>query len=143
MSFSGSIPEVLQGSVTNDGFFPNLDLGEFQTIHRLPAEYSPELISEGVTVSMLEVNNDLQSAKQTWRKQGQTELTTDQAALYKRAVFCRAKSYLLQQYATVTAKPSANNEGKEAPERYDAFLKLSANMVRQLQGRGRIGVELI
>lgn len=143
MSFSGIIPEKLQGTVSNDGFFPDLDLGEFQETHRLPAEYAPALISEGVMTAMLEVNDDLERIRQTWQNAGQNKLDNNQTNLYKRAVFCRAKSYLLQQYATVTAKPSANNVGKEAPERYDIFLKFSENAIRQLQGRGRIGVYLI
>ena len=58
------------------------------------------------------------------------------AKLYKRAVYNRAKAQALPQFATVTRRESAENTGKEAPERAETFLAFSQQAVRALQGRG-------
>lgn len=144
MSFSGSIPGKIEGIIANsDSYFPDLDIGIFQKVYRLPAEYSSELLEAELITAMLEVNQDLASARTTWQAAGESALTKIKQALYFKAVYNRAKAILLQQFATVASRPAANNTGKEAPERYRAFLKLSENAIRQLQGRGRIGAAAI
>lgn len=143
MSFSGTVEQQLTGTIENDDLLPALDIGLFQQNYRLPGEYTQSMITEALAVAKDEVNSDLAKAISQWQTNGQTELTPTQKRLYLRGVYCRAKAFLLEQFATVTAKPSANNAGKEAPERYDIFLKLSSNAIRQLQGRGRISSELL
>jgi hypothetical protein len=68
---------------------------------------------------------------------------TFQAATYKRAVYARAKASLLTQFATVTRRDSAENTGKELPERSETFLAFSQQAVRSLQGRGRMTAALL
>lgn len=144
MSFSGRPLAPVSQPVSNpDPFYPDLDIVELQTVYRVPIDYSPELLAESLTVAMLEINADLNGARARWIAAGQSELDSAQTALYRRAVLCRAKSYLLTQFATVVARPAANNEGKSAPERADTFITLSGQALRLLQGRGRIGVRLI
>lgn len=143
MSFSGQKNQALTGTIQNEGIFPALDLGYFQVNYRLPSEYTKDMLTEALEVAMDEINGDLEKALAKWLADGQTELTKRQKRLYLRAVFCRAKAFLLEQFATVTAKPSANNAGKEDPERYSKFLKFSANAVRLLQKKGRISAELV
>jgi hypothetical protein len=50
---------------------------------------------------------------------------------------------LLTQFATVTRRESAENTGKELPERGETFLEFSQQAVRSLQGRGRITAVLL
>jgi len=68
---------------------------------------------------------------------------TFHAATYKRAEYCRAKAYLLQQFATVNRRESAENLAKEAPATEAQFLAFSQQAVRLLQGRGRITAVLL
>lgn len=144
MSFGGTPETTLVGLIANDdSFYPDLDKGQFQKDYRLPGEYTNSMITEALEVAMDEINHDLSLARHNWEQQQLTELSNSQKRLYLRAVYCRAKSYLLENFATVTAKPSANNAGKEAPERYERFLKFSSNAVRRLQKRGRITANLI
>ena len=153
MSFSGKPTTLADQDIENDGFWPNLSVAEFQKGYRLPGEYLGDLLAADLTMAMVEVNTDLAKCKARWQSAGVTSVEsadpvvlperTFQAATYKRAVYCRAKASLLTQFATVTRRESAENTGKEAPERRETFLEFSQQAVRALQGRGRITAVLL
>ena len=153
MSFSGKPTTFVDRQIENDGFWPDLSLAEFQKEYRLPAEYLVELLGADMTTAMIEVNTDLADCKAKWQAFGITNIETAdstllperafKAKLYKRAVYCRTKGNSLPQFATVTRRESAENTGKEAPERRETFLEFSQQAVRALQGRGRITAVLL
>ncbi|MBB2884450.1 MULTISPECIES: head completion/stabilization protein [Pseudomonas] len=153
MSFSGKPTTFVEQAIENDGFWPNLSLAEFQKGYRLPAEYLVEMLVTDLTTAMIEVNGDLAKRKSQWQNAGVTVVEsadpmvlperTFHAATYKRAVYCRAKASLLTQFATVNRRESAENTGKELPERGETFLEFSQQAVRSLQGRGRITAVLL
>lgn len=153
MSFSGNPTTFVEQAIENDGFWPDLSVAEFQKGYRLPAEYLVELLTAELTTAMTEVNRDLAKCKARWQNQGVTSLEsadpmvlperTFQAATYKRAVYCRAKASLLPQFATIIRRDSAENLGKELPDRPETFLAFSQQAVRSLQGRGRMTAALL
>ncbi len=153
MSFSGKPTTLVDQAIENDGFWPDLSVAEFQKGYRLPAEYLSELLADGITFAMGEVNVDLAKRKADWQVAGVTSVEsadpmvlperTFHVATYKRAVYCRAKAYLLQQFATVNRRESAENIAKESPATEDQFLAFSQQAVRLLQGRGRITAVLL
>jgi hypothetical protein len=153
MSFSGKPTTFVDQTIENDGFWPDLSLVEFQKGYRLPAEYLVDMLAADLTTAMIEVNRDLAKRKLAWQAVGITTVEsadpmvlperTFHAATYKRAVYCRAKASLLTQFATVTRRESAENTGKEQPERGETFLEFSQQAVRSLQGRGRITAVLL
>lgn len=153
MSFSGKPTTLVELAIENDGFWPNLDVAEFQKGYRLPAEYLVELLTAELTTAMTEVNRDLAELKARWQGLGVSSVEsadtrvlperTFQAATYKRAVYCRAKASLLPQFVTIIRRESAENLGKELPDRPETFLAFSQQAVRSLQGRGRITAALL
>ena len=153
MSFSGKPTTFVEQIIRNDGFWPDLSVTEFQKAYRLPAEYLGEMLAADLSMAMVEVNTDLARMKTRWQSSGVVSLETAdpmvlpertfQAATYKRAVYCRAKASLLTQFATVTRRESAENTGKELPERSETFLAFSQAAVRSLQGRGRMTAVLL
>jgi hypothetical protein len=153
MSFSGKPTTFVEQAIENDGFWPDLSVAEFQKGYRLPAEYLVDMLVTDLTTAMIEVNRDLSKRKGQWQNVGVTTVEsadpmvlperTFHAATYKRAVYCRAKSSLLTQFATVTRRDSAENTGKELPERGETFLEFSQQAVRSLQGRSRITAVLL
>ncbi|MEW5713902.1 head completion/stabilization protein [Pseudomonas sp. SB113] len=153
MSFSGRPTTLIAQPITNDGFWPDLDVAEFQRGYRLPAEYLVELLVDGIALAIGEVNHDLARRKAQWQAAGITNVLkadpmilperTFMAASYKRAVYCRAKAYLLSQFATFIRRESAENLAKEAPETAERFLSFSQQAVRLIQGRSRVTAELI
>ena len=153
MSFSGKPTTFVELTIENDGFWPDLSVSEFQKEQRLPAEYLLELLADALNTAMVEVNTDLAKCKSRWQANGVARVESADSTLlpersfkvklYKRAVYCRAKGNLLPQFATVTRRESAENTGKEAPERAETFLAFSQQAVRALQGRGRITAALL
>ncbi|RMO87009.1 Prophage PSPPH06 head completion/stabilization protein [Pseudomonas syringae pv. tagetis] len=153
MSFSGKPTTFVEQVIENDGFWPDLSVAEFQKGYRLPAEYLVEMLVDELTTAMIEVNSDLAKLKARWQASGVSNVEsadttvlperTFQAATYKRAVYTRAKASLLPQFATVNRRESAENIGKELPERSETFLAFSQAAVRSLQGRGRITAALL
>ncbi|VVN21030.1 hypothetical protein PS619_04324 [Pseudomonas fluorescens] len=153
MSFSGKPTTFVEQAIENDGFWPNLSVSEFQKGYRLPAEYLVDMLVTDLTTAMIEINRDLSKRKGQWQSVGITSVesgdpkvlpdSTFRVATYKRAVYCRAKSSLLTQFATVSRRESAENTGKEMPERGETFLQFSQQAVRSLQGRGRITAAIV
>ena len=153
MSFSGKPTTLVEQQIDNDGFWPDLSVSEFQKGYRLPGEYLGEMLAADLNAAMVEVNNDLAKCKAKWQLTGVSCVESAdptvllnpafKAATYKRAVYCRAKANLLTQFATITRRESAENTGKEAPERSETFLSFSQAAVRSLQGRGRITAMLL
>ncbi|MEQ4340567.1 head completion/stabilization protein [Pseudomonas syringae] len=153
MSFSGKPTTFVEQAIENDGFWPDLSVIEFQKGYRLPAEYLVEMLAADLNMAMVEVNTDLAKLKARWQGAGVSNVEsadttilperTFQAATYKRAVYSRAKASLLTQFATVNRRESAENVGKELPERSETFLAFSQAAVRSLQGRGRITAALL
>lgn len=153
MSFSGKPNTVVDQTIENNGFWPNLSLAEYQKAYRLPGEYLGDVLVTQLELAIGEVNNDLQRLQKAWQELGITQVATAdtlllperafQVKLYKRAVFCRAKATALTDFATVTRREVAENTGKEAPERSETYLALSQQAVRALQGRSRITAALV
>lgn len=155
-SFSGKPTTFVEQAIENDGFWPNLSVAEFQKGYRLPAEYLVEMLVTDLNTAMIEVNKDLSTAKSILQSSGVSSLESaagvvnpahwgyaHKGMLYKRAVYTRAKATLLTQFATVSRRESAENIGKELPERSETFLAFSQQAVRSLQGRGRITAALL
>ena len=153
MSFSGNPTKFAERQIENDGFWPDFSLAQFQGAYRLPGEYLVETLVDGLTTAMIEVNQDLARLKARWQAAGVSSVEfadptvlperTFHVATYKRAVYCRAKANLLTQFATITRRESAENIGKELPERSETFLAFSQASVRSLQGRGRMTAVLL
>ena len=156
MSFSGKPTTLVDQDIENDGFWPDLSVSEFQKGYRLPAEYLGEMLVADLTMAMIEVNTDLATVKSALQVAGVSNLEAVagvatpaewayayKVMLYKRAVYTRAKASLLTQFATVTRRESAENTGKELPERSETFLAYSQAAVRSLQGRGRMTAVLL
>lgn len=153
MSFSGRPTVLVPHPIPNDGFWPDLDVAEFQKGYRLPAEYLLDLLVDGITLAIGEVNGDLARRKALWQAVGISHVATADpmilpertfmAASYKRAVYCRAKAYLLSQFATFIRRDSAQNLAMEAPQTQETFLSFSQQAVRLIQGRSRTTAALI
>ncbi|MBK5525335.1 head completion/stabilization protein [Pseudomonas sp. TH06] len=152
-SFSGKPTTFVEQAIENDGFWPNLSVSEFQKGYRLPAEYLVEMLVINLTTAMTDVNRDLAKLKARWQDAGVLRVEsadttvlperTFQAETYKRAVYCRAKASLLPEFASVIRRESAENLGKEAPERKETYLEFSQQAVRSLQGRSRVTAVLL
>ncbi len=156
MSFSGKPTTVVDQTIENNGFWPNLSLAEYQKAYRLPGEYLGETLVTQLVVALNEVNADLARVEGVLRDAGVSNLDASadpltvqgwayasKVDLYKRAVYSRAKATALTDFATINRREVAENTGKEAPERSEMFLAYSQQAIRILQGRGRMTAVLL
>lgn len=150
MSFTGKTDAYLNTVIANNGFFPELNLGEFQRVYRVPAEYETELVIECIENARDTTNFILHIDQLVWQKKGATVLSEVElirpinlTALYEKAVFCLAKSELLKQFATIIRKAAAENLAKESEETRNYWVSLSRKATRRMMGLGNITAALI
>lgn len=147
MSFSGLPGQDVTGTVVNDGWWPDLDLGDFQKRYRLPVEFSSEMVTENIQLGMLRVNDQLREWRDEQLASSLAEVPGDSLGdqsrfqiLYSRAVFCHAKALLLKQFATVNRRDAAKHEGLESEESEEKFLEFSRDAIADFLNLPRIGV---
>lgn len=139
MSFSGRQPEFLITTLDNDGFFPPLNLGDFQQLHRIPGHYADAAIEHQVDLARGELNFMLSGEKALWLVDGYATLAEVDAADagnrvrdYTAAVFYRAKSTLLADFQTMSRRDSADDQAKEADATYQRLMAESRKAIRRL-----------
>lgn len=144
MSFTGKSETFLNTEITNDGFYPDIKLGELQRFYRVPAEYKQDVIEHHTRLAVSDCNAQLLVRKAGWIAQGFTTLeqvndsvvggelaTVEQ---YKRAVFSRAVGLLLMAFATLNRREAAENIAKESEETFQYHLAQSGRAIRRLLG---------
>ena len=148
MSLTGKPSLTTSSFFTNDGFWPDLNLGELMDRYRIPAEYADDTIQWGLTLAVVNVNLELEAVKFALIDLGYTTaeayinahpkpLNDSDAFLiqYTMAVFSYAKAYLLQQFNSMNRRANAENAAKEAPETERYWLDQSAKAIAQLFAR--------
>lgn len=147
MSFvgSGRTETFLNSTIKNDGFFPDLKLGDFQLVYRVPGEYKQELIEEHLRIAMGDCNLMLAEKVQEWVLNGAVTLadTTDvfvggknvKVMQYERAVFCRAMALLVRAFATLNRRTEAENLAKEGESTKDDYFTQANRAIRRLLGQ--------
>ncbi len=152
MSFSGFDDQRVEQVIPNDGFWPNLQLSDFQSEYRLPAEYESEMIVSHILTAIIRTNAQLVRWKALYQPSypamqdvpayslGDVKVTQIN---YQRAVFCLAKSLLLQQFATVDRRSAAANPEKEGEATASQFQEYHDHAIADFLGRGRINVEAL
>lgn len=154
MSFTGKPDTFLNTEITNDGFYPDIKLGELQRFYRVPAEYKSDVIEHHTRLAISDCNAQLAVKKAEWIAQGFTMLeSVDNAMIgdelakveqYKRAVFCRAMGLLVMAFATLNRREQAENLAKEGDETIQYHLAQSGRAIRRLLGlTENVSVELL
>lgn len=154
MSFTGKPDTFLAIEITNDGFYPDIKLGELQRFYRVPTEYKQDVIEHHTRLAISDCNAQLAVRKAEWIAQGNTMLEQVSSATvggelahveqYKRAVFCRALGLLLMAFATMNRREQAENLAKESEDTHQYFLAQSGRAIRRLLGlTENVSVELL
>lgn len=153
MSFTGKPQTFLDTTISNDGFFPDLNLGDFQRVYRIPAEYAQELVEQKVRLAISDCNLQLLVQKADWIAQGVLKLADIDEAIggipvlvdqYKSAVFMRAKGLLLMEFPTINRREQAENEAKESEDNFQYYLAQSGRAIRRFLGvPENVSVELL
>ncbi len=151
MSFNALTDKTSSVILPGDGWYPELSVGEFQRLYRLPAEYAEALVADHLGLARLWAVRQLQA----WREEQEAAgfvsledvpvhgLTGEGTRLFKRAVFCHAKALLLGQFATVARREAAREDAKEGPDVADRFFAWAHDAIADLRGRGRIDADMV
>lgn len=145
MSLTGKPSLTTAAPFVNDGFWPDLSVGELVDKYRIPAEYADPTIQWGLTLAVVNVNLDLEAVKAAMVALGHNTLAayiaanpaplndTDRLTIqYTHAVYAFAKAQLLQQFNSMNRRENAAAAAKEAPETEQYWLDESAKAVQQL-----------
>ena len=149
--FSGNPIDYQDVPVTNDGFWPDLNVKDFQDSRSIPADISAATVSDALVSAMAQVNNSLVIQRQRYIDQGFSlaaevsgpayQGTNHVVAQYRKAVFARAKADLMGEWKSVVrVKDDAQAAGIETQE---ALLAEANFAVRSLKGLSRAGVSII
>ncbi|HGH3388623.1 TPA: head completion/stabilization protein [Citrobacter freundii] len=162
--FDGKSIQYQRAIIQNDGFWPDIDAGDFEKSRSIPAVTSHETVLTALLCAVTEINAELAARREFWLEQGYTAATAipgysvlrpeprdtvAQAAqiqnhivaLYTKAVYARAKADLLPESASVGRREAQSSS--EASESRRTLLAESAMAIRALLGRPRASIALI
>ncbi|HFV9291865.1 TPA: head completion/stabilization protein [Serratia fonticola] len=140
-----------KSTLTNDGFWPDLQLADFQRQRQIPPSIDAGTVSQAMLTAVAEANRSLAAfAAQQQRKgyataadvpgpvmDGENALT----AQYKKAVYARAKADLMGEFAAISRRE--DNTNQDAPQTKATLLAEAAFVIRAIKGRKRVGVHLV
>jgi len=141
-------------TITNDGFWPDLNVGEFERRRGVPVVQDSERIAFALANSVSEVNQQLETLKAKYIAQGVQKAADIQAfpnvnnknrivVQYEAAVMARAKADLLPDFATVSQKQVGDHLAERSEETKNELLAESQRIVRSMHGKTRCGVALL
>lgn len=152
--FTASDSTYQDTSITNDGFWPDINAGDFERLRGTPAAQDDERIAYAVVNAMASVNLQLEAFKAARIEEGVANAADIDAPptingknrlviQYQTAVFARAKADLLPDFATVHQKKEGDHLAERAQETKNELLAESERIIRNMLGKNRSTVELI
>ncbi len=152
--FSGNEANYQATTISNDGFWPDIAVADFERRGVVPADVDPSAVAGAVLAAVAEINPLLEARKAEWLDQGYKRAQdvpgpslapgiNQTTELYWQAVFARAKADMITEWNTATQRAAANNQAVSARETRDSLLAISQQRIRTLKLRGRVGVSLI
>lgn len=149
--FSGQDFKQSDIYIKNDGFWPDLDLSEFQVERAMSPNINDRLLRDAIVSAVVEVNLTLEQYKNTQISKGinwasdcgvvSVDDTSSTVIIYKKAVFARAKADLIGEFVSIASRDDKLGESQK--EMKSALLAESTREIRKLLGLRRCGVALI
>lgn len=149
--FNGRTQEYDDTTISNSGFWPEIEIAEFQKQRAIPLQIPNEMLKSVLIAAMQGVNIDLQSVEQDYKGQGinqAADISADRIngenyaeTLYKKAVFARAKAELLPEFNVLSSREIHTN--REYADEHKSLLAEATHAIRTLKGKRRGSVWLI
>ena len=149
--FSGKPIEYQDSPLINDGFWPDLNLADFQQARSIPADVDAGTVGDALLASAAEVNSLLASVQEKHLLNGYLTAgdvpgvslggINQLTAQYKKAVYARAKADLMGEFASVGRRES--HPGQESDETRKGLLAEAAIVIRQIKGLKRATVRMV
>ncbi|WP_414454661.1 head completion/stabilization protein [Enterobacter hormaechei] len=149
--FSGTSIDFDDAILTNDGFWPDLSVKDFQSQRTIPADIDAATIRQALLTAAGEINDDLVKVATKYQGDGHTraeavpgvEIDGENllCARYRKAVYARAKADLMGEFASIGRRES--HPGQESDETRSSLIAESTLTVRRIKGLKRITVAMI
>lgn len=149
-----STPTYQDTEITNDGFWPNLNAGDFERRRSTPMAQDPENIQYAIVAAIDSCNIELELLKTDYMADGINSAADVQGGAtigaknalciqYERAVFARAKADLLPDFATVHQRDAGKDLAERSQETKNELLAESNRIIRNMYGKTRSTVTMI
>ncbi|MDD9340999.1 MAG: head completion/stabilization protein [Providencia heimbachae] len=149
--FNGNELNYQSVEITNDSFWPDINLADFQKQRKIPIDLDGGLLTDALLASIAEINLSLESLKNKYSANGYIAASkvpgakaNGQNALcaqYKKALYARAKADLIGEFNSVSSR--APNPKQENPETQRSLLAEAAFVIRNMKGLKRVTVASI
>jgi hypothetical protein len=139
-------------SVTNDGFFPDIDLQDLRGAVRLDGTVTTERLANAVADAVISVNTELADWKAAQQLQGVTALDqlepriggeAVQLRRYRTAIYRTVKADLNEQFRNFDATKSGVDEADKLLQMVEDERRAARWAIRDFLGLARTTVELI
>lgn len=152
--FTGNGNQFQNTTITNDGFWPDINAGDFERRRGTPPAQDAERIAYALANAVSACNLELAMLQAKYRSEG-IDKAEDIDALpsidgknqvliqYEAAVFARAKADLLPDFSTVTTRKEGDHLAERALETKHELLAECARIIRNMHGKTRSTVGLI
>ncbi|SQD80439.1 head completion/stabilization protein [Moritella yayanosii] len=153
--FSGKTESEHQDTdIINDGFWPDINAGDFEKRRSVPVDMDKDAIAMSVVSAIAQINIELVGVKTRHEAEGiaQASDVISQPSiadknmlviLYEKAVYARAKAELLPEFATTQMRDAGENVTQREPETRDSLFAESLQHIRTIKGKRSAGVELL
>ena len=136
--------------ISNNGFFPDIDIAEFRSVMRVDTTISEERVKQALMDAIINVNKELAD----WQNKAEVETlaayqsetygdNTKHQHLYQSAVFNRAKALLTETYRDFDSTKYGHKKADSLEPGIDDYFRKSKEAIRSFLGTPRLSVELI
>ncbi|EDP59449.1 head completion/stabilization protein [Vibrio sp. AND4] len=139
MSFGGKLNSAENTTIPGEGW-PDLSTDEFRQLRRIPHTFDNEAMAAAITIAAFNIQEKL---ARLLVEGSAPSLSFAKITLYKRAVYGRAHSELLPEFATQDRRKEGENVALDEPQQAARFLAQSNRDVSQLMGFSANGIDTI
>lgn len=152
MTMFGGLPQDYSDiTITNDGWWPDTRVGDFQRQRSIPASIPAETVTYALLTAIGEANAELSAYQFSQNASGyhsakdvpgpSAEDVNQLCAQYLKVIFSRAKAELMGEITS--AEREKANPGQQSEDTRERLLAEAAFAVRNIMGYPRVTVDLI
>jgi hypothetical protein len=139
--------------ITNDGFWPDIDVVHLRSAIRLDGSITDARIEVVTVNALIQVNGELAKVKLNHVENGYTTIGAVPAFevngeshfihLYRRSIYCSVGAELAERYRSYDTSVDGNKNADELTPSVDEYRRDARFAIRDLLGVGHSTVELI
>lgn len=140
-------------TLTNDGFWPDIDADHLRERQRIGGNVTNARLEEAAVAAMISVNRELRTLKLRYMAEGAdtlAEVPADQinneselVHTYRRAIYSEASAEVAERYRNYSATEAGAAKGEAEDQTADDYRRDKRFAIRDLLGISRTTVELL